>query len=331
MSGLYGSNDVMYARYKQGELDSDLNVCLRANNSEQGSRVSRAALNAHSAELGRLADVAVKCDNGVLFINDLSPSQLDNLAAALYGKSLKDTCSLEDIQAFSHFGSDLAFSGMETALIEILKCKAVAGKERLPALYSIIPSDYLCLQDAAFECIMKYSQTKPFARVILPRHVNLWLEELRYRPTGMLPVLMTIYESHIKVMQTAAWFLTVSHSITARILLQETSQKQKDMLDTMIHVPADSWGKRITVACPTYNYNTTCVIVGRHVHHQAWMNFSKKLKPSNFQQGVQSFCDILMLTSRIGEVDAERKKRVEAQTPKKHKTGHDLQAGSATC
>lgn len=72
MSRLNLSDQALYARYERGELDSDLNLYMKAASSEQGVRVSKSALIGLSDLLGDMANCAVTDGSNVLPIKELS-------------------------------------------------------------------------------------------------------------------------------------------------------------------------------------------------------------------------------------------------------------------
>lgn len=59
MSRLNVEDEALYARYKQGELDRDLDIYLKAVSSEEGVKVSKLTLNELSALLGDMAHAAL--------------------------------------------------------------------------------------------------------------------------------------------------------------------------------------------------------------------------------------------------------------------------------
>lgn len=137
MSRLYVEDEALYARYKQGELDRDLDICLKAASSEEGVKVSK--LNELSALLGDMAHAAIESGNNALTIEELSHEQLKSLAAAMYGRSLKALFSFSDTPALTRFAHKYNIF-MEQAIQHFLPTNFEESQtEAMLQLYSSVP------------------------------------------------------------------------------------------------------------------------------------------------------------------------------------------------
>lgn len=184
---------------RAGELDSDLNLCLKATSSEQGVKVSKSALNELSGPLGSMAGSAIDSGSNVLIVEDLSQQQLSHLAAAMYGNTLKAACSVADILALSQFAHKYNIPSMETALIGLLAIEnqGTSQMEDLMQLYQSVHQTFSLLQDHLLACILKRYKLVgdwviTLTSIILPRHLNTWLAHLCVSPARLYQVLWCI-------------------------------------------------------------------------------------------------------------------------------------------
>lgn len=192
MARLYVKDEALYARYHKGELDSDLDVCLKATSSDEVVKVSSSALLELSPLLGEMAKTATQ---SVLHIEDVSHDQLKHLVAAVYGKPLKATSSLVDMFALSHFAHKYDIA-MEEALGHLVPYDCEASQvEELMQLYQSVPGKASGLQDRILSGIFRnYDKVENAEEklAILPRHLNRWLSHLDAKPKKMLDVVRNI-------------------------------------------------------------------------------------------------------------------------------------------
>ena len=195
LSGRLSQDTALYARYQKGDLDSDLNISLKTSSLEQGVKVSKSALIELSALLG---DMAAHAAESVLFIQELSGEQLKRLAAAIYGKPLRDTCSVTDVHALSHFAHKYDVPSLEPAIATLMPSLYEASQaEELLKLYRSVPEECSLLQEEILECILRdyVRMDNPAERLaILPKHLNRVLWQLEDSPPQMLAVLNNIVQ-----------------------------------------------------------------------------------------------------------------------------------------
>lgn len=154
MSRLNVEDEALYARYKQGELDRDLDICLKAASSEEGVKVSKLTLNELSVLLGDMAHAAIDSGNNALTIEELSREQLKSLAAAMYGKSLKRMFSFSDTPALTRFAHKYNIF-MEQAIQHFVPTNFEESQtEAMLQLYSSVPGEFVDLQNHILKCIL---------------------------------------------------------------------------------------------------------------------------------------------------------------------------------
>lgn len=215
MSRLNVEDEALYARYRQGELDSDLDICLKAASSEEGVKVSKVTLNELSALLGDMAHAAIQSGNNALTIEELSHEQLKCLAAAMYGKSLKDMFSLSDVPALSRFAHKYNIP-MEKTIQNFVPARFEKSQaEAMLQLYSSVPGELVDLQENILRRILlNYDKVEKaeerLATIILPRHLNLLLSLLQHQPNKMLAVVTHIIQKVCVAQTQCDWLLNTT-------------------------------------------------------------------------------------------------------------------------
>lgn len=182
MSRLCCDDPDLYARYQEGQLETD--VCLKSSPTvDEGHPVLSGLLQTYSEPLGEIAKTAVSTSSGdvVLPPEDGSSRTLELFVGAIYGNSLKQACSTCDVPELSWFGHKYNIQAMEAALCAVVAsysstmCLHTAVK-----LYETVPDGFLDLKDVLFDRVMHTEGShEGHSFQIQPRHVNVWLKHLK--------------------------------------------------------------------------------------------------------------------------------------------------------
>ncbi|KAL3155791.1 hypothetical protein ABBQ32_012805 [Trebouxia sp. C0010 RCD-2024] len=207
MSRLCCSDPKLFALYEHGKLKTDVRLKSSHDCSDLPEHpVSSDLLQTYTTQL---ADIIKQTTDEIVLV-DTSPEALRLFTEAMYGKSLKDACSnkyryLREAVALGFFGHEYEVEEMQPALCEILANPEKVSVAQLDwplliACYRDIPQGLHYLQDALFQVLFasfvagigavqstetiagyvanheNFSSPKTeLAKLIKPRHVNLWL------------------------------------------------------------------------------------------------------------------------------------------------------------
>ena len=117
MSRLCVEDANLFAKYKQGRLATI--VCLISCDQLSFS-VESGELRKHSDTLADMAETAISKSGSELVFEEGPSHTLELLVEAMYGKSMKQTCSISDMAALSSFGHKYEMDQMESIMCEVL-------------------------------------------------------------------------------------------------------------------------------------------------------------------------------------------------------------------
>lgn len=181
MSRLCVEDANLFAKYKQGRLAR--NVCLTSCD-QLSFDVESGELRKHSDTLADMAETAIHKSGSRLVFEEVTSHTLKLLVEAMYGQSMKQTCSISDVAALSSFGHKYGMDQMEAILCEVLvtldPVDFSATAESVRSCQTV-PVEFTNLQDGVFQYMMRgheHIPTVTIAEVIKPRHVNQWLQQM---------------------------------------------------------------------------------------------------------------------------------------------------------
>ncbi|KAL3146205.1 hypothetical protein ABBQ32_002908 [Trebouxia sp. C0010 RCD-2024] len=181
MSRLCVKDAHLFAKYKQGRLTT--NVCLISCD-QLSFDVESGELRKHSDTLADMAETAINTSGSRLVFEEVTSHTLKLLVEAMYGQSMKQTCSISDVAALSSFGHKYGMDQMEAILCEVLvtldPVDFSATAESVTSCQAV-PVEFTNVQDGVFQYMLrgyKHIHTDIIAEVIKPKHVNQWLQQM---------------------------------------------------------------------------------------------------------------------------------------------------------